>query len=672
MAGEGPDNGSDSGPKVTPESDAGGTETPPEPAPDPDHTVIGSAQPDLPRAAADDATILSSEEDFFDEPGVKLVLPGSLINNNYRIQELISVGGMGEVYRAENVFTGDPVAVKVILANLASSEDVLDMFRREARVLVQLRDEAIVRYHNFVLDPDLERYCLIMEFVPGQHLGDRITAAPRLSDAEVITLTRRLARGLARAHARGVTHRDLSPDNVILRDGRLDEAVLIDFGIARSTELGDGLEGRFAGKFKYIAPEQLGHWQGEIGPRTDIYGLGLLIAAVLRGAPLDMGDSVVSASAARQAIPDLDGISHRLFPLLQHMLEPDPAARPADMGLVRRMLDDPTLIPSRYRLPLWNSGGATAGLGPTTTGGIGAGAGLADATDSSSPFGAILHPSPAPEARPAPPVRRRRLPMLAGGALILALVAGGLWFWRGQNAARISQAPEAAVAPSLPPRDSSTREGFLASQAMPDCAFADRLSSGPRAGQLQVLGLSDLDTAPLLQAYAGQFGVSPSTQRVRLAQPQCDALQFLRQLAGYPAPLIGLQASGQAAEGQLQIRGTVTGLPERSLWLALVPPTGEIYDLSAQLGQTTGENRAFGFALSQPEPGTYLLIAMSTATPVAALAAAPSGVAPDTLLPRVLDEIMASAEAPSISVRAVHAPGDGDDQAQDSEDDLDL
>src|SRR5690606_14325178 len=127
---------------------------------------------------------------------------------------------------------------------------------------------------------------------------------------------------------------------------------LIDFGIARSTELGDGLAGRFAGKFKYIAPEQLGHWGGEIGPRADVYGLALLIAAAARGKPLEMGDSVVSASAARQAIPDLTGVSHRLFPLLQHMLEPDPQRRPRDMAEVLRIMDDPVLLPAQYRLPL--------------------------------------------------------------------------------------------------------------------------------------------------------------------------------------------------------------------------------------------------------------------------------------------------------------------------------
>ncbi|MBC9246829.1 serine/threonine protein kinase [Paracoccus sp. 11-3] len=364
-----------------------------------------------------DPTVVSEQPNAASAP-VRLVEPGTLINNNYRIIELISAGGMGEVYRAANVFTGDFVAVKVILGNLANDETVLNMFRREARVLVQLRHDAIVRYHNFVLDGGLQRYCLIMEYVEGRHLGTRVKNYGPLPDQAILALIRRLASGLARAHASGVTHRDLSPDNVILRDDRVEEAVLIDFGIARSTELGDGLAGRFAGKFKYIAPEQLGHWDGVIGPQTDVYGLGLLAAMVARGTPLDMGDSVVSASAARQTIPSLDGLSHRLFPLLQHMLEPDPAKRPTDMNAVLQILDDPQQLPAQYRLPLWSSGSATdlqgdagaSGLDTRGSGGRQTGSltsnDLSELTSSHSPFGALSGPEPTVQAQPAEAVNR--------------------------------------------------------------------------------------------------------------------------------------------------------------------------------------------------------------------------------------------------------------------------
>lgn len=626
--------------------------------PDPD--------PDAPRPAPPDATVMASAADptvigaGAATPEPRLVQPGTLINNNYRILGLVSAGGMGEVYRAENVFTGDPVAVKVILPGLADDKAVLEMFRREARVLVQLRDDSIVRYHNFVLDPGLGRYCLIMEFVEGRHLGARLKTDGALSEPEVLVLMRRIGAGLMRAHDSGVTHRDLSPDNVILRDDRIAEAVLIDFGIARSTELGDGLAGRFAGKFKYIAPEQLGHWGGKIGPRTDVYGLALLIAAVARGKPLDMGDSVVSASALRGAIPDLSGISHRLFPLLQHMLEPDPALRPADMGAVLAMLDDPSRIPSRYRLPLWQDSAAAplAEAEASAVTGSGLGSGLSGPAHSASPFGAA--PPPPAETPPVPPATEpRRWPLIGGAALLLAGIAGLGWVMLdpGEPAVAPPDAPAATPA-GLPPRDPSTREGFLAEQALPACATVERIAAGPNAGQLQFIGPGDLQPAPVVAAYGSRFGVSPSVQQATASAAQCPALDFLREISGRPAPPLLLRAEASAGDQQLQIRGAVEAGRDRNLWLWIVPPTGEVYDLSAQLAAPGEGARDFGFALSlgRQAPGTYLLVALTTEAPLAAVAAAPSGAPAAQLLPRVLEELRAAGQAASVAVQPIMAP----------------
>jgi eukaryotic-like serine/threonine-protein kinase len=166
---------------------------------------------------------------------------------------------------------------------------------------------------------------------------------------EAKRLLKRLALGLERAHKMEVVHRDLSPDNVMLKGGTIDDAVLIDFGIAKSTEMSEAtLFGQMAGKFKYVSPEQLGHFGGHIGPRTDIYGLALLMAAAVRGEPIDMGSSVVEAVNARREIPDLSGVYPELQPLFAHMLEPDPAMRPENMGQVIHFLDRPQDLPPRY------------------------------------------------------------------------------------------------------------------------------------------------------------------------------------------------------------------------------------------------------------------------------------------------------------------------------------
>ena len=274
---------------------------------------------------------------------------GTMINNNYEIKELISAGGMGEVFRGANAFTGDAVAIKIVLQSLANDPKIASLFMREAKVLCGLSDQAIVRYYNFVKDADLDRFCLIMEFIDGVSLSDFVRDERPLTSDEARDLMRKVGRGLERAHQMEVVHRDLSPDNVMLRDGEVTKPVLIDFGIAKSTEMAEStLHGQLAGKFKYISPEQLGHFGGEIGPRTDIYGLALLIAAALRGSPLDMGSSVVEAVNARREIPDLASIPDDMRPILSHMLEPDPADRPAHMADVIRLLDDPSQIPAKY------------------------------------------------------------------------------------------------------------------------------------------------------------------------------------------------------------------------------------------------------------------------------------------------------------------------------------
>ena len=275
---------------------------------------------------------------------------GTLVNNNYEITHVLKSGGMGEVYRGVEIGTGDPVAIKAILPELAEDEKAGLLFKREARTLRQLADEAIVRYYNYVHDRDLDRYFLVMEFIEGVPLSDHIENCGAIPAPAAMTLLKRLAKGLSNAHAQDVIHRDLSPDNVMLPEGDVTQARLIDFGIAKSNVVTEGtMHGQFAGKFKYVAPEQLGHFDGIIGPATDIYGLALLTCSAAMGRPLDMGASIVEAVQSRQNIPDLSALPEILRPIMSHMLEPDPLRRPASMQEVRRMLENPAMIPMQYR-----------------------------------------------------------------------------------------------------------------------------------------------------------------------------------------------------------------------------------------------------------------------------------------------------------------------------------
>jgi len=176
------------------------------------------------------------------------VPPGTQLNGIYEIDERIGVGGMGEVYVGHNIQTREKVAIKMILPELAHDEVIFDLFRREATTLSRLHHEAIVHYHVFSVEPALGRPYMAMEFVGGPSLADRVRRRP-LDRAELEVLRRRVASGLAAAHKMGVFHRDISSDNVILVDGKVENAKIIDFGIAKSTAAGGTLIGSgFAGK----------------------------------------------------------------------------------------------------------------------------------------------------------------------------------------------------------------------------------------------------------------------------------------------------------------------------------------------------------------------------------------------------------------------------------------
>mgnify|MGYP000011757418 CR=1 FL=1 len=267
-------------------------------------------------------------------PADNLLPTGTRLNNLYEIEEHIADGGIGTVYRARDVESGDPVAIKVLLASFARDPMILDLFKREAKILRKLKHDALTQYFVFAKEPTLGIYYLAMEFVGGPSLSKRLEAGP-LEPEAVYRLLQRTAGALQAVHDREVIHRDLSPDNIILQNGDVGQAKIIDFGISRAntggpTIIGDG----FAGKVNYVSPEQVGFYDGKVTARSDIYSLGLVIAEALTGKQLDMGGTQAQIVEKRRSVPSLEGIDNRFRPLLEAMLQPDPANRPATMAEV--------------------------------------------------------------------------------------------------------------------------------------------------------------------------------------------------------------------------------------------------------------------------------------------------------------------------------------------------
>ena len=296
------------GPNGEPSGDPPATGAPPDESPAIGETVVEPSQ-DVPSTIA----------------------PRSLISNTYRVEALIATGGMGEVYRARNVEMDTLHAVKTIKPELAGDQRIIDLFRREAKVLRDLRSDVIVGNDGVIRD-EADRVYLVMEYIEGESLSAVLERGP-LPPADVRRLRDRLAKGLAAAHDNDVIHRDMSPDNVILQHGRLDRAKIIDFGIAKLVNPGavTVLGAEFAGKYAFASPEQLDPAESTVDARSDIYSLGLVLAAMAAGKPLDMGTSLTSVVESRKTVPDLSAVPSELHDELAAMLQPDPADRPQSM-----------------------------------------------------------------------------------------------------------------------------------------------------------------------------------------------------------------------------------------------------------------------------------------------------------------------------------------------------
>ena len=345
--------------------------TPPaEPVPPPaDAAAPPPASPDAPPPTT------AATQGFAPSTNAVGIKVGDMLNHIFEVKRFLARGGMGELYIGCNVNTDEKVAIKVMLPALASDEKVIAMFRKEAKTLTKLHHEALVEYRVLAQEPNLHVLYIVTDFIEGTNLSTSLGTLKPTEDG-LVRLLRRLASGLAAAHELGAVHRDMSPDNVILENDDIDQAKIIDFGIAKDLEassatiVGDG----FAGKLNYVAPEQLGDFGREIGAWTDVYSLGLVMLAVAQGKNVDMSGSLVDAIDKRRRGPDLSPIPDSLRPLLEAMLRPNPQERLRSMEAVLAMLDGgrvpgPTTI--RASLPPEPPAGDTS----TPTGG-GPGKGL--------------------------------------------------------------------------------------------------------------------------------------------------------------------------------------------------------------------------------------------------------------------------------------------------------
>jgi serine/threonine-protein kinase len=256
-------------------------------------------------------------------------LAGRTLGGRYEILDLIGSGGMGEVYRARDRDLDELIALKVIRPELQSLPGVIAGFRSEVKLARRVTHRNVARAFELGHDDGLTFYT--MELVDGRSLTRRM-ASGRVLAGDAVEIALALCDALDAAHAAGVIHRDLKPDNVLIAvDGRV---VLTDFGIAAvARDAAGGLQGTP----RYIAPEQA---RGEPAtPAADLYALGVILYELLTGGPAFTG-SLLEILAAKERLVHLvlPAGDPRLVELIASVTHRDPAARPPTARALRRAL----------------------------------------------------------------------------------------------------------------------------------------------------------------------------------------------------------------------------------------------------------------------------------------------------------------------------------------------
>ena len=288
--------------------------------------VAQAAQPAA-RGATEATTIESDGSSHSSWTPAGRFEPGSRFGTRYRIVALLGKGGMGEVYRADDLDLGQSVALKFLLAEKATRPGMLSQFRSEVRTARLIAHPNVCRVYD-IGETDGQVF-LSMEYIDGEDLASVLRRLGRLTPDKALEIARELCRGLAAAHEAGMLHRDLKPANVMI-DGR-GRARITDFGLAGlATDL--AREGQAAGTPTYMAPEQLA--QGRVSVRSDVYSLGLLLYELFTGrrafeakslAELRQMQESGSITAPSDLARDIDPAVERV---IMHCLEHDPDSRP--------------------------------------------------------------------------------------------------------------------------------------------------------------------------------------------------------------------------------------------------------------------------------------------------------------------------------------------------------
>ncbi len=227
------------------------------------------------------------------------LLPGLMVTSTVRLERPLGEGGMGSVWVAEHLALKTTVVVKFMSKELAANADAVERFSREAAAAAQVKSPHVVHTLDYGVTSENVPY-IVMELLDGHDLAEQLRLTPVLSPVEVAGIVSQAAKALARAHAVGIVHRDIKPDNIFLceADGGDAFVKLLDFGIAKSPQtLGTGTRtGSIIGTPSYMSPEQI--TGAKIDHRTDVWSLGAVAFEAMTGRRPYDGDNVGAIALA--------------------------------------------------------------------------------------------------------------------------------------------------------------------------------------------------------------------------------------------------------------------------------------------------------------------------------------------------------------------------------------
>ncbi|GAB3562702.1 protein kinase domain-containing protein [Spelaeicoccus albus] len=334
---------------------------------------------------------------------------GVVLSGRYKLTDRIAIGGMGEVWKADDMSLDRVVAVKILKEEYAADPTFLERFRAEARNMGSLSNPGIANVFDF--GEDNESPYLVMEYVPGKPLSDILEREKVLSTDRTLSYLSQAALALHAAHSAGVVHRDVKPGNILVTP---DERVkLTDFGIARVTnQVPLTKTGQVMGTAQYLAPEQA---TGKTAaPSSDVYALGIIGYEALAGERPFSGDTQVAIAMKQvnEPAPELPAnVPEPVRALIATLLRKNPAERPKDayhLSLAADALRRHDVAAAEYAVPEMAQAGSDA---PTVASPITSGSAPTSIATTVSP-----QPRPTSDTAQMPVVGERRRSRAADGA----------------------------------------------------------------------------------------------------------------------------------------------------------------------------------------------------------------------------------------------------------------